>query len=418
MPEPAESLILSACLGSLIGLIRQWEIQQSAEKDVPFAGVRTFAILSLIGCLAAHLSDRHTAVIFPVALGVIGALLICGQFTRTEDPSPGYTTPGAALATFFVGALVLWQERQTAVLITAITMLLLGLRQPIHQWTRRFTVADLRSVLQFVAITGVILPLVPNRSYGPYDAFNPWSIWLMVVLISGLGFLGYLFMRLLGPKAGILLTGLVGGLASSTATTLAFSRRSREDPARSSSYAVAVVLACNVMLVRVVVIAAAISPSLLTHLAAPLAVMLVPGLLYTAWAWFRRAETDATVEAPAVHNPLNLSMAIKFALLYGLIQLLVKTATGLELTQGVLAISAIAGLTDVDAITVSMSNAAREATLGLRFAAFAVILGCISNTLAKAALALAAGARAMSRITLGVLLLTAACGGLGLLLVR
>lgn len=413
MPDPAESLILSACLGALVGLIRQWEIQQTVEKDVPFSGVRTFAILALLGCLAAFVADRQNAAVFPVVLGVVGVLLVSGQFTRSEEQPAGYTTPGAALATFFVGALVFWRERQAAVLITAMTMLLLGLRQPIHQWTRRFTVADLRSALQFVAITGVILPLVPNRSYGPFDAFNPWSIWLMVVLISGLGFLGYLLMRQLGPKAGILLTGLVGGLASSTATTLTFSRRSREDPAESPAYAVAVVLACNVMLVRVAVITAAISPPLMRHLAIPMTSMLLPGLLYTGWVWFRRPRKDTTVEAPAMRNPLNLSMAVKFAVLYGLVQLLVKAATSLQWSRGVLAISAIAGLTDVDAISVSMANAARETTLALTFAALAVMIGCISNTLAKALIALLAGERTMGRLTAGVLLATAVAGGLG-----
>ncbi len=136
-------------------------------------------------------------------------------------------------------------------MLAAITMLVLGLKETSHDWTQRFTKEDIRSTLQFVALTGVVLPLVPNRSFGPFDAFNPYALWLMVVLISGLGFVGYLLVRILGARSGVALAGVVGGLASSTATTLAFSRESKAYPQFSAGFALAIVLACTIMLARV-----------------------------------------------------------------------------------------------------------------------------------------------------------------------
>lgn len=416
MPEPAQSLLMSACLGALMGLIRQWETQQDAEKVVEFAGVRTFAILAMLGSVAAFASDEGATGVFAGTVVVLGILLMVVPLTRPGDRQVGYTTSGAALLAFFCGALVHWQQRQAAVLLTAVTMLLVGLKQPIHQWTRRFTAQDVRSVLQFVAITGVILPLVPNRDYGPFGAFNPWSTWLMVVLISGLGFMGYLLARLLGNQSGITIAGLVGGLASSTAATLAFSRRSREDPEHSDQYALAIALACNVMLVRVLIVAAAIHPILIASLWIPLLAMGFPGTGYAVWMWLRRRRESTRVETPTMGNPLTLSIALKFGALYAAVRFLVKAATGLGFATGVIALSAIAGLTDLDAITVSSAQSAREASLSNVLATLAVTTGCISNTIVKGFMAAAFGSGELRKIILAVLGSTAAAGGLSLLL--
>ncbi len=405
-------MLISACLGALIGLIRQWEAQQKSGAAGEFAGLRTFAIVSMLGAVGALVTLDHAPGTFPVTLAIVGGLVAFAQVWRSGEATGGYTTAGAALLAFFSGALVVWGERQAAVLVAALTMLLLGLKQPIHQWTRGFTAQDVRSTLQFAAITGVILPLVPNRDLGPFRAFNPWSLWLMVVLISGLGFFGYILVRLLGNRAGITLSGLVGGLASSTATTLAFSKRSREDPAESTSYALAIVLACTVMSGRVLAIAMAISPGLGARLWLPLLIMSVPGLAFGVWMWVGRRQKSEPVEGPAMSNPLGLGTAVKFALLYAAVKFLVKAATTMEVTQGLYAVSAVAGLTDVDAITVSMADAAREASLDPATAATAGVVGCLSNTVVKAGMGATMGSPALRRVLLSVLGATVLSGGL------
>lgn len=386
MPPILHALLVSASLGALIGTIRQWGQQQERQPPDGFAGVRTFTLWALLGTTSAAISEFAPAT-FVAALLLVGAHLILRGVLGRIDFKIGFTTTAASLLTFLMGGLVFWQHTQAAVVLSAGTMLLLGLKEPIHQWTRKFTTADIRSTLQFVAITGVILPLVPNRGFGPYDAFNPFAMWLMVVLISGLGFAGYLLMRFLGANAGITVTGLVGGLASSTATTLAFSRRSREDPAASPAYALAVVLASLVMLARIAGIILALQREVFALLWPTLAAMALPGLGYAAWMWFVRPRQSTVVQRPDMKNPLSLSMAIKFAAVYSVVTLLVRAVSEEEVTRGLLAVAFISGLTDVDAITLTTIDSTRSGTLAASIAAQVIIVAAVANTMTKAIMA-------------------------------
>jgi uncharacterized membrane protein (DUF4010 family) len=235
----------------------------------------------------------------------------------------------------------------------------------------------------------------------------------MVVLISGLGFSGYIAMRLFGTRAGILLTSLFGGLASSTASTLAFSRRSREEPALSRDYAFAVVVACTVMLPRVFIVVFLLSPPLALRIAPAFAAMMLPALIYAVWhIWLAPGTDKNAVASPAMNNPLSLVTAIKFALLYAIIAFLVKAATALELQSGLLPLSFISGLTDMDAISLSMANNLRSASIDLPLAARAVILAGVANSLLKAALAASLGSPLL-RLRAGSVLVATAVVGAG-----
>eukprot|EP01035_Chromulina_nebulosa_P068513 gene68513-93880_t len=208
---------------------------------------------------------------------------------------------------------------------------------------------------------------------------------MLVVLISGLGFAGYVTMRLIGARAGILLTSVFGGLASSTATTLAFSRRSKEDPALSEHYAMAVIMACSVMLPRVIVATTVINADLGLALIKPFALMAVPAFVYGAWMWFARHPGLSVVETPTLSNPLSLKTAIKFALVYALVGFLVKAATQFDLMQhGLLPLSFVSGLTDMDAISLSMAGNLTSGHVPLVLAARAIIVAAIANSLLKA----------------------------------
>lgn len=397
MPPILQALIVSASLGALIGTIRQWGKQHEEKSADEFAGVRTFTLWALLGTSSAAISAQFVPAAFIATLLLIGGQLILrGVFGRI-DFKIGFTTTAASLLTFLMGGLVYWGETQAAVVLSAGTMLLLGFKQPIHAWTRKFTEADIRSTLQFVAITGVILPLVPNRGFGPYDAFNPFAMWLMVVLISGLGFVGYLLMRIMGAGTGIALTGLVGGLASSTATTLTFSRRSREDPAASSGYVLAVVLASTVMLARVAAVALALQPKLFAGVWPALLAMALPGIFYAAWVLLIRRSQMKLIEAPELKNPLSLVTAIKFAAIYAVVTLVVRAVAEEEISRGMLAVSFFSGLTDMDAITLSTIDATKTGGLGESLAARLIIVAAIANTLAKAAIVLLLGSTTMRR---------------------
>jgi uncharacterized membrane protein (DUF4010 family) len=407
-------IVVSACLGALIGLIRQWSEQNEMPAKMDFGGVRTYTLWSLLGCLAAYLTEHYSAAILPVALALIGGHLTMLHWRDGRDGRPGSTTFVAALLTCLVGALVNWGHQQMAVLVAALTMVTLGSKQPLHAWTRHFTTEDIRSALQFAAITGVILPLVPDRALGPYGAFNPYSTWLMVVFISGLGFAGYILMRLLGAQAGITVTGLVGGLASSTATTLAFSRRSKDEPELSSSYSLAIVLACTVMLVRVGVMIAALNADFAKVIALPFAAMALPGLGFALWHWLTRRSQKKTVAPPKIHNPLGLGIAIKFGLLYALVAFLVKASTAIQFTAGLLPLSFLSGLTDMDAISLLMANSLHDGSVAIHLAAQCVIVGTIANSIMKAGFAISLGSPLLRRQIALVLGLTVVAGVLSM----
>lgn len=409
-------LLLSACLGALVGLMRQWR-DQSDKGQADFGGVRTYTFWAILGCLGAFGAEKVSPFLLLLIVALVGVQQIVAMTRMPATTPPGGTTFGSVLLTLLTGALVTWEYRQAALLIAATTMVVLGLKQKLHAWTQAFTADDIRGAMQFVAITGVILPLVPDKAYGPLLAFNPYSTWLMVVLICGLGFAGYLAMRLLGSQAGITITGIAGGIASSTATTLAFSRRSKEDPASSTDYAQAVVLACTIMLLRIFVAVAVINRPLALAAAPCFGIMAVPGLAYIAWRWlFRKAGSE--VSTPSLNNPLSLSIAIKFALIYAVIAFFVKAATLFNLQGGMIPLSFVSGLTDMDAIALLMANSNGDGSVGLTLAAQCVAMGAVGNSVMKGGMAVALGSPVLRRHVGIVLGATAAVGFASLLLVR
>jgi len=410
VPNLVISIVVAGCLGALVGLIRQWSDQTGAPGgEVDFGGVRTYTFLAILGCVGAFLADKAGPAVLPVLLAAV-AVHLTVLHIRSTGGHPGSTTFAASLLTCLLGALVCWQQIQAAILVAATTAVLIGLKQTIHGWTRAFTISDIRATLQFLAITGVVLPLVPNRTYGPFDAFNPYSTWLMVVLISGLGFAGYIMMRLLGTQAGISVTGLVGGIASSTATTLAFSRRSKDEPALSSSFALAVVVACTVMLARILVVISVLNRSLALSLIGPFALMAIPGVGFSLWIWFFRRPTTNEVETPQLHNPLSFSIALKFALIYAVVSLLVKAATSLEWHGSLLPLSFISGLTDLDAIALLMANSQAASSVTMSIAAKGVVVAAVGNSLMKGGMAFVLGSPAYRRPVAVVLALTMIIG--------
>ena len=246
-------------------------------------------------------------------------------------------------------------------------------------------------------------------AFGPFEAFNLHRTWLLVVLISGLGFLGYIAMRSLGASAGLVVTALFGGLASSTATTLAFSRRSKSESAFSEYYALAVVIACCVMLARVVIEVGVLNVELALTLVGPFALMALPGVSYGVWLWFRRQPGKGTVNTPQISNPLSLKTAIKFALLYACIAFLVKAFTHFDLLRSsLLPLSFFSGLTDMDAISLSVTGNHTSGAVPLHLATQAIIIAAVSNSLVKAGIAITLGSPVMRKQIALVLGLTAA----------
>ncbi len=406
--------MVSASLGALIGLVRQWEYEHEQPGETARAGLRTFTAWSLMGCASGLLAQDGSPATLAVALGAFMLVLGAVHVADGQKETLGLTTFSVGLVTFALGGLASYGQFEAATVLGVGAMLILGSKQWSHSWTRRWKPADLGILLQFAAITGIVLPLAPDEDLGPFGAFNPYKIWLMVVMVACLGFLGYLAVRWLGERAGLIITGLAGGLASSTATTLAMSRQSRDTPQLENGLALAAVLSCTVMLARVVVMLALISPLVAQAVLGPFALMALPGAGWAFWQWRRRMAAADTIDTPALANPLSLTLAIKFGVLYALVRLLVKVAAGQFHPGWVYAVSFVSGLAGMDAIALSSAQAAASGALDVDVAANCIILGALSNTLMNAGLATALGTAGFRRAIVWALGAVFAAGLVGL----
>lgn len=383
------TLVVSASIGALIGLIRQWaDMHDGEDPHKSDAGIRTYSLWSLLGFLSAYVHDIHAPHFYPVAFAVFGIFVIAAHISKDgrEHFGIGLTSSAAAMLTWISGSLIFWQKFQAAFAIAVCIGILIASKPIIHRWTKNLTNEDIVSLLQFLAVTGLILPLVPNRGFGPLEAFNPYNIWLMVVLISGLGFVGYIAVRLLGTRAGITMTGLAGGLASSTATTLALTRNSRDTPNVAGTLAIGIVIANTVMLGRVAMIILALNQQLFMRLLIPVIIMALPTSLYLMYHFFYERNKGHEVDLPELSNPLSLKLAIKFALLYGIIVFLIKAVSAFGDGAGFYPIAFLSGLTDMDAIALSLTNENSNANLATNMAANGIIIGALANSIFKTGL--------------------------------
>jgi len=294
---------------------------------------------------------------------------------------------------------------------------LLTLKDFLHGLARRVELTDVEATLQFAVISVIILPLLPNETFGPppIDVINPYKIWLMVVLIAGLNFLGYVLVKVLGGEHGFIVTGMLGGLVSSTAVTLSFSQRSRRDPAMSNPFVLAIVVAWTIMFIRVIVMVALVNWEMARGVALVLGWVAAAGLVVSLLLW-RRSRSHETGVVTAGANPFELGEAIKFGLLFGVVTVAAKAAEAYLGAAGLYLAGAVAGLTDVDAISLSMANLARTSPQILTIAQRAIVIAVISNTLVKCAMAAFMGAPALRRTIIGVTLLLFAAAGAGILI--
>jgi uncharacterized membrane protein (DUF4010 family) len=294
----------------------------------------------------------------------------------------------------------------------------LALKEWLHRLAGRIESADVEATLKFAIVSVIVLPLVPNQNYGPapLDVINPYKIWLMVVLISGLNFASYLLVKVVGAEHGIGLTGLLGGLVSSTAVTLGFSQRSRQQPAQSAMLALGILVAWTVMFVRVVVLVAAVDAELAPRIAVAMAAFGVPSLAICAWLWSRQ-RTEHKAEVSAGSNPFELGEAIRFGLLFGVITFVAKAAQVYLGDAGLYLAGAIAGLTDVDAIALSMAQLAASDSTSLDPAARTIVIAVASNTLFKAGMVGFLGSPGIRRVVLAATAVIVACAALAAILI-
>lgn len=387
-------------IGILVGLQREYAFD-TREQEL-FAGTRTFALMALSGCAAAMIGDiLDTPWPFFAVLIVVGAFLAVSHYVGAMKGAVGLTTETAALLTVLSGGLVYWGEVLLAVALAVTMAVLLSLKLETQRFVRKLTREDIIATLQFAVITAIVLPLLPNRNFGPspFDVLNPYTIWLLVVLISGISFVGYVLNKTLGASRGIALTGLVGGLASSTAVTLTFAQRSRKIGKLAKPFALAITIASTVMFARVMVEAAVVNPALIPKLWIPIMSPILVGLLFSLYLYL--SQQSQSEEEVSLDNPFDLGMAIKFGLAFTVILLAARAAQIYFGETGIYISSALSGLVGVDAIVLSLAELSREAGgIDQEVAVRGIILAAVANTVAKGGIVLVAGTGRLRRVVL------------------
>ena len=410
-----QRLGLALAIGLLIGTERGWH-ERETEEGFRVAGLRTFALIGLSGGIWALLAEALGELLLAAAfLGFVAVLLLIRLRSVRARSDYGATTVIAALLTFGLGALAARGEMALAAAGAVITALLLGIKPMVHDWLTRISQEELLAALKLLVMSVVLLPVLPDRGYGPWGALNPYELWLMVVLIAGISFVGYAAVRIAGARRGIVVAALAGGLVSSTAVAVSYAELSRENPERARLLAGGIGLAAATMFPRSLLVALAIEPGLWPALAGPLIAATLAGYAASAWLLTRGVKGE-TAEPFRLSNPLELGTALKFGAFLAVIVLLSRGAIDWLGETGVYLLALISGLADVDAINLSLSRMAGE-SLPLAVAASGLLLAVVSNTLVKGAVVAVIGHRALRLpilLVLGAALLSGALAHLAL----
>jgi uncharacterized membrane protein (DUF4010 family) len=392
-------------IGFLIGLQREFS-HMAGEGGSITAGERTTSLLSLGGAVSAMLADLYGS---PIIL--IGFLVLTGVFTGIGYFSDswkrerlGITSEIAILISVMIGALCYKGELTLAVALGIATTVILSLKVQTDAFVRALTREELFAALQLAVISAIVLPVLPNQGIGdpPFDVLNPFNAWLMVVFISGINFLGYIFARVVGQQ-GIELTGFIGGLVSSTAVTLGFTERSKREPDLARPFAFAIIIAWTVMFARVLVEVRVLNRELFDIVWLPVTLSGAAGLAYSAFLYFKQHSSEKG--DLKLTNPLDLRSAIRFGLLFIVVLLVSRSAQLYFGETGILISSLISGLADVDAITLSVSELSRSGGLDLQIASRAILFATAANTIAKGSMVMIGGDRQLRRVVLPGLVL-------------
>lgn len=408
---PVQAFLTALGIGLLVGMERE-------RRPESAAGLRTFALVSMLGCLFALLSDKTggPAVLVTGLLVIAGAMIASNFSARQEEQYRGFTTEAAIIVTYGLGAAVWFGHATLAVMLAIATTVLLYFKAELSRFSRRMTPKDINSILQFAVLSLVVLPILPSQDYGPYGALNPRQIWWMVVLISGLALAGYLALRIIGARHGAALLGIFGGLASSTATTMMFSRHARAQVHLVRMAAIVILIANLMVMIRLGVVAGVVAPTLVGQIAVVFACGLVPGLALTLYGW-KILNAGGELPMPSVKNPTELKTAISFGLLYAIVLLAAAWLQDIAGNRGLYIVALASGLTDADASVLSALRLYNLEKIPADHAVTAVTLALMANLTFKIGLVVSIGGSQLARHALPGLLAIGGGMALGLFLV-
>ncbi|MEZ6097687.1 MAG: MgtC/SapB family protein [Pirellulaceae bacterium] len=372
-----QKLGIATGLGLLVGFQREWTAPH-------VAGLRTFALITVFGTVIGLFVGDAGGWLISAGLIAVAAMIIVGNVVKFADAEeePGLTTQAAALVMYLVGIAIALDRMTLGIIVGGGTAVLLHWKEPLHAVVERIGEADIRAIIQLVLIALVILPILPNESYGPYGVLNPFEIWMMVVLIVGISLFGFIGYKFLGAKAGTLFGGILGGLISSTATTVSYARRARRTPDIANLATLVIMIASTIVFGRVVFEIAIVAPAILRDVVPPLAVMMgLMALISIGLLVFRGSEAE---QLPLEEDPSELKAAIVFGVLYAAVLFAVAAVKEHFGNEALYIVAALSGLTDMDAITLSTAQMINKERLDVDTGWRMILIGALSNMVFKA----------------------------------
>ncbi|MBY8118777.1 MgtC/SapB family protein [Vibrio fluvialis] len=411
------NLLVALLLGAIVGTQRGWVARNNVEGS-RVAGIRTFSLVGLYGGLSAILAAHYSPLLLGfalLALVVLASIAFVLKQRKSQDIS--ITGVVSLLVTFVLGSLAVSGEPVLAAAAAVITAVVLDNKKELHEALQKLQEYELDAALRLMLISIVMLPLLPNQSYGPWQALNPYEIWWMVVLIASISFLGYFAIKIGGAKRGVLFTSVFAGFSSSTALTLQFSNLSRDQPTISPLLASGILLCCGTMFPRLLIVASLINTEL-TPILWPVIVVMMIGLYIPAWFIWRSTDVDFNEGQSANHkNPLALQSALWFGVILAIIMLLAHALSDWFGQAGTLALSAVSGITDVDAITLALGRQSTH-SLDAYTAAMGIIIAASVNTLVKMGMVISIGDRGLWVRVAPAMVLSVVAGALTLLILH
>lgn len=408
-------MAIALSLGLLIGVERGWRTREMKDGS-RIAGLRTYGLIALLGAVGSMLSEETGGYLLGIFfLGLTGALTASYiQHQKKPGNDVSLTSLISALLAFSFGALVMQGYPVEASAATVVTTMLLSLKSVLHRWLWLLEKKELWAALELLIISVVVLPILPDKTMGPWQALNPYEIWWMVVLISSISFVGYFAMKIAGARKGIMLTALFAGLVSSTALTLQFARMSRESKEATPLLAAGILFACGTMFPRVLLVAGVINPDLVSPLLIPVIVMTAVVYIPALFLLYRGNQLVPN-DVPPPSSPLSLASALSFGVLLALILLLSSALKESVGDTGILILAAVSGIADVDPINLSLSGMSRDG-LALNVAMLGITIAAIVNSLLKGVMAAVIGGRNLALQATLPLWIAAALGGLSAIL--
>jgi len=414
MAEIIQAIVIAIILGAFIGLqFRKNAEEKDYTSDQTFAGMRTCMAIALLGYLSVYLSTFNSLV-FPIFTGFFLLLIIISQiYSSFIEKKPGGTSEISLAILYLVGVLIGFGEINIGIIITIILSIIASGRKFIYQFSDKFSSIEIIDTVKFAIIVFLILPILPNEAIDPWGVINPYHIWLMVILISGISFIGYMASKFVGKKKGILLSGFIGGAVSSTAVTTAMAIENKKNPRHINPYIMAILLASIMMYIRVIIEAAIINQALLEKLLIPIGAMLITMLGFTVHAYYARKTKKKSPKLKkeiAIESPFSLQPALKFGLFFIVILFLIKITETYLGNQGIYLSAIISSLADVDAITISLSSLSANQVIDTSTTIRAITLAVIANTFIKLLYIHFFGSKLLTKKLLSVFLVTSLVG--------